>query len=134
MRKYFWLLLFLLLIWPPYSYAKEKTIPQTRIVSWDAVTTYTDESPIMGTVGYKLYYGTLSGTLSKVIDTGTLTRVEVTLPAGEYFFAVTAYDIELHESIKSNEVPGEFIDMVIIVIPKSPTGISCVRKVREIIE
>lgn len=55
--------------------------------------------------GYKLYYGTASGVYGTVISVGNQTTYTVTgLPAGTYYFAVTAYNTEGLESGFSNEV------------------------------
>lgn len=55
--------------------------------------------------GYKVYYGTLSGTYARVLDVGAVTSVDVSsLGEGRaYYFAVTAYDIDGNESGFSNE-------------------------------
>src|SRR6266576_1698458 len=41
--------------------------------------------------GYKLSYGTQSGTYTTTIDVGNVTSASVTLNPGQYFFAVQAY-------------------------------------------
>lgn len=55
--------------------------------------------------GYKVYYGTLSGTYTQVIDVGAVTSTDVSnLGEGHtYYFAVTAYDVDGNESGFSNE-------------------------------
>ncbi len=55
--------------------------------------------------GYKVYYGTLSGTYAQVLDVGAVTSADVSsLGEGRtYYFAVTAYDIDGNESGFSNE-------------------------------
>ncbi len=55
--------------------------------------------------GYKVYYGTLSGTYAQVLDVGEVTSADVgSLGEGRtYYFAVTAYDIDGNESGFSNE-------------------------------
>ncbi len=71
----------------------------TGTLSWDAVT-----DP--GTAGYKLHYGTVSGTYTNSVDTGVMTSYTVTnLTEGRtYYFAVTAYNTSGNESGYSNEV------------------------------
>ena len=55
--------------------------------------------------GYKVYYGTVSGAYGTVISIGTQTTYTVTgLPAGTFYFAVTAYNTSGLESGFSNEV------------------------------
>jgi hypothetical protein len=56
--------------------------------------------------GYKLHYGTASGTYSRSIDAGNATTATVEdLVIGQtYYFVVTAYDQTGNESLPSNEV------------------------------
>jgi hypothetical protein len=55
--------------------------------------------------GYKIYYGTAPGVYGTPITIGTQATYTVTgLPAGTYYFAVTAYNTEGLESGYSNEV------------------------------
>lgn len=42
MRKIFWMLLVLLVIWPPYSNAKTVITQDKATLTWDAHTTYED--------------------------------------------------------------------------------------------
>ncbi|MGD0307653.1 MAG: fibronectin type III domain-containing protein [Acidobacteriota bacterium] len=67
-------------------------------LTWDA-NTETDLA------GYKVYYGTASGSYSQTIDVGNVTTFTVRgLGVGAYFFAVTAYNTSGLESGFSNEV------------------------------
>lgn len=55
--------------------------------------------------GFKIYYGTSSGSYSNVTDVGNVTSYTVAnLSTGTYYFAVTAYDTAGVESAYSNEV------------------------------
>ncbi|MGB8170219.1 MAG: fibronectin type III domain-containing protein, partial [Chthoniobacteraceae bacterium] len=56
--------------------------------------------------GYRLYYGTSSGTYPQMFDVGNTTGATVSnLAAGSrYYFAVTAYDTSYLESLPSDEV------------------------------
>ena len=56
--------------------------------------------------GYKVYYGTASGSYSIVVDVGNCTSLTISsLEAGKtYFFAATAYAASGEESGKSNEI------------------------------
>jgi hypothetical protein len=70
-------------------------------LAWDA----NQESDL---AGYKLHYGTKSGTYSNIIDVGKRTSYAVTgLAAGTtYYFAATAYNTKGLESGYSNQVTG----------------------------
>ena len=59
-------------------------------------------------VGYKIYYGTASGTYDHSIDVGNETAYTLTgLTQGQtYFIVTTAYDTSGNESDYSNEVSG----------------------------
>jgi hypothetical protein len=56
--------------------------------------------------GYKVYYGTASGSYSSVVDAGNCTSLTISsLEAGKtYYFAATAYAAGGEESAKSNEI------------------------------
>lgn len=58
--------------------------------------------------GYKIYYGTATGTYDDSIDVGNVSTFDLTgLTKGQtYFIVVTAYDTSKHESGYSNEVSG----------------------------
>src|SRR5262245_34877610 len=68
-----------------------------------AVTLAWDASTDASTVGYRLHYGTSSGTYTSTVDVGNVTTATVsTLQAGTtYFFAATAYDASSAESAPS---------------------------------
>ncbi len=72
---------------------------ETATVSWDANT----ESDLSG---YKIYYGTSSGSYDDVVDVGNKTSFSINnLVVGTtYFFVVTAFDFSGNESGFSNEV------------------------------
>jgi len=65
-----------------------------------------DGSSIKNLKGYKIYYGTKSREYTEVIDVdnpdATTYSIE-NLPAGTYYFAITAYDDRGIESDYSNE-------------------------------
>ena len=71
-------------------------------LEWDAPTQDAAGQPLTDLAGYRLYYSpTLppSGAEGVWLDLGLETRVTVSgLPAGRFFFAVTALDLEGNES------------------------------------
>ena len=69
------------------------------VLEWDANT----ESDLGG---YKIYYGAVSQNYSSVIDVGLVSNYSFgNLEAGKnYYFSVTAYDTNAHESRFSDEV------------------------------
>ncbi|MEJ2691642.1 MAG: fibronectin type III domain-containing protein [Candidatus Thiodiazotropha sp.] len=77
------------------------------LLSWVAPTTRVDDSflPVSELDGYRIYYGTTAADLNVLVDLNddSITEYTVdTLPAGNYYFAVTAYDTEGTESNLSN--------------------------------
>ena len=74
-------------------------------LAWDAPTTNSDGSELNDLSGYKIYYGTSSGSYTTTDDIGNSTTVSISnLAAGNWCFAVTAYDTSGNESDYSNEV------------------------------
>jgi hypothetical protein len=77
----------------------------TATLAWDPPTTYTDGTPVTNITGFRIYYGTVPGSYSKVIDTGNTTTWTITgLSSGAWYFVVTAYDSFGMESDYSNEL------------------------------
>jgi hypothetical protein len=105
-RLVFPLVLFFLLL-TPNSYAGQATL------MWDPPAIPTDVA------GYKVDYGTASGTYTQGIDVGNSTSHTIgSLPDGQtYYFAVVAYNSAGTESGYSNEVSKT------VEIPQSPLTI-----------
>ena len=80
----------------------------TATLTWMPPTEYTDGSALSNLAGYKIYYGTSSGSYSNVItvnNVGTASYVIENIPAGRtYYFVVTAFDANGTESAYSNVV------------------------------
>ena len=75
-------------------------------LGWVAPTENVDGTPLTDLAGFKVYYGASSrsyGDSTAMLLTDQL-EIELSLPAGEYYFAVTAIDDEGNESAYSNEV------------------------------
>ena len=79
-------------------------------LSWNPSTTNVDGTPATNIAGYKVYYGTASGTYTQAVDAGlTITPVTPTftvtnlVTGNTYYFAVTAYDTFGVESSFSDE-------------------------------
>jgi hypothetical protein len=86
----------LLLFFHPFKvYSAQMTL------AWDPNT-----EPDLG--GYKVYYGTSSGTYGVPLNVGNVTDYTLTglTERGGYYIAVTAYDKSGNESVYSNEVSG----------------------------
>jgi hypothetical protein len=109
-------------------------------LSWNPPTTYTDGTPIIGLGGFKLYYGTASGSYSQVLNVGNAAVYTVSNLTGglTYYFAVTAYDTSGVESALSNEVSktmppsGQQYSLTMNksgtgsgTVTSSPAGINC---------
>jgi hypothetical protein len=76
-------------------------------LSWQAPTENADGTTLVDLKGYKVHYGSASKIYSdtiQVTNPGLTTYVVQNLPAGKYYFAVTAYNSTGHESSLSGEV------------------------------
>jgi hypothetical protein len=80
-------------------------------LEWVAPTVDADGQPLADLLGYTLHYRDSSpadGPGSKALDAGATTRFKATgIPAGAWFFGVTARDASGNESALSNEVQVE---------------------------
>ncbi|UFS69351.1 fibronectin type III domain-containing protein [Geomonas sp. RF6] len=107
----FCLVLSLLLACAP-SHAAQTTI------AWDAAAS--------GAVaGYKVYYGTSSGSYSRSIDVGNVTSCTIpSLTDGQtYYFNVTSYDASGRQSGYANEISKTFpLSQYLLTVAKSGTG------------
>ncbi len=89
------------------------------VLTWEAPTINTDDSPLTDLAGYRLYWGTSTGSYpdnqdlgmpscTDVAGTMTCTYTLTDLGAGTYFFAVTAYSAGGYESVRSNEATATY--------------------------
>jgi hypothetical protein len=69
-----------------------------------SVTLQWDRNQDTGTAGYRLYYGTSSGSYQWSVDAGSQTSVGVSLGIGRYYFVVRAYNSNYQYSPPSSEV------------------------------
>ncbi len=78
----------------------------TATISWTAPTTRMDGSSINNLAGYKVFYGTVSGSYSSQVDVGNVTSHQFTGLTDNvtYYFTITAYDALNYESSSSQEV------------------------------
>jgi hypothetical protein len=82
-------------------------------LSWDA-------SPTASVTGYAVHYGKYSGDMEYEADAGdALTYTVADLPAGEWYFAVTAYN-ETSESGYSNIVDTLIAGITITEVAHDP--------------
>jgi hypothetical protein len=86
-----------------------------------APTTRTDGSPLTNLAGYRIKYGTVSGTYPTVIDKqgavcGPYTVSNLT-GGVTYFFVMSAYDANALESANSNQV-----SRTVLIAPPNPPG------------
>jgi hypothetical protein len=90
-----WLWTMLMLVWAAAAGAQQVTL------AWDA-------SPSADVGGYRLYYGTNTGSYPFVTNAGLVLTQAVVLPhGGRWFFAATAYSTNGLESDFSSEVSWE---------------------------
>lgn len=82
------------------------TTSGTATLSWTAPQTRVDGSALTNLAGYKIYYGTQSGSYSaqvSITTPGTTTYVIQNLGPGTYYFVTTAVDSDGNESSFSAE-------------------------------
>lgn len=73
-------------------------------LSWTAPTTNSDATPLTDLTGYRVYYGTSTGTYTQNIDVGNVTTYNLTgLALGTYYFTVRAYDNDGNLSANATE-------------------------------
>jgi len=80
-------------------------------LSWTAPTTNEDGTPLTDLGGYRLYYGTVSGAYSTVLDVGNVLTYQWILGDQEgktLYFNATAYDLSGNQSIYNGEVTLTF--------------------------
>src|SRR5262245_34384654 len=79
-------------------------ITGTATGMWTPPDSNVDGSPLLGLAGYRIYYGTEADVLEEQIDLdnpGLTSHTFEDLPAGTWYFAVTAYSTEDTESVLS---------------------------------
>ena len=85
---------------------------RTANLQWVPPTAYDDESPLdpaTEILGYKVYYGTTSGSYTNTIDVGAnQTETSIEGLSGTYYFVVTSVSTEFEESEYSNEITAKF--------------------------
>jgi hypothetical protein len=100
-----------------FIFTKSSFGAQIRL-AWDAPTTNADGTPLTDLAGYKIYYGTASGTYNsprspKDVENVTTCTLTGLIPGQTYFISVTAYDISNNESTYSNEVSGKATEIFV---------------------
>ncbi|MBI5198088.1 MAG: hypothetical protein HZA19_05700 [Nitrospirae bacterium] len=111
------LLIVYLLLYSP-VYAGE------AILSWEPPATNADGTPLTDLAGYKVYYGTASGSYGDFVDAGNVITYTVSnLPETvAYYFAVTAYNTTGNESGYSNEASKTIPDTTPPVVSEVSTN------------
>jgi hypothetical protein len=88
---------------------RDNTTSGRIVLSWVAPSTRDDGSylPLTELEGYRIYYGSSADTLTMLVDLNDTDITEYSvdsLPSGNYYFAVTVYDLDGSESAFSNLV------------------------------
>ncbi len=74
-------------------------------LAWDAPTTNEDGSDLTDLAGYRVYYGTSSGSYTNSVNIGNITGATInSLSSGTWYFAITAYNSSGIESSYSTEL------------------------------
>lgn len=90
---------------PSFAIAVSDVAMGSASLSWTPPTRNTDGSTLTNLAGYKIYYGTSSGTLNKTVqisNAGVSSYVIENLSPATYYFAVKAYTAAGVESALSN--------------------------------
>jgi hypothetical protein len=91
---------------PAFTITVKAATTGSATVGWTAPTTRTDGTPLTTLAGFKIYYGTASGTYTTtiVVANPTISSYVVSnLAAGTYYFVATAYDASGLESAYTTE-------------------------------
>ncbi len=79
--------------------------PSSVTLAWDAPVLCADGTQLDDLAGFKIYDGSQPGVYTSVTDVGSMTQFPLSsLPAGDYYMTVTAYDLAGNESGFSNEI------------------------------
>ncbi len=92
---------------PAFSIGVQQVAMGSATLSWQPPTTRTDGSPLTNLAGYRIRYGTASGSYPNLIDipNGGLTSAVVeNLSAATWYFVASAYDTTGAESNYSSQV------------------------------
>lgn len=75
-------------------------------LAWEPPAENEDGSPLTDLSGYRIYYGSFSGSYDDtvVVEDAAVTEWNMELASGEYYIAMTAFDSEGNESAYSNEI------------------------------
>jgi len=85
----------------PFTIAVQQVSSGSATLSWQPPTLRSDGSPLTNLAGYRIRYGTALGNypnVRQIANAGVTTFVIDNLPAGTYYFVVTAYDSNGGES------------------------------------
>lgn len=88
-----------------------RTVNINATVTWTAPTSNADGTSLVDLAGYHLYYRHSDDVYSVPVRVGNTTSYTVSaagVPAGTYYFAVTAYDSDGNESDYSEEASKIF--------------------------
>ncbi len=89
---------------PDYGRCVDRTGGSEITLYWEHPLLNVDGSPLVNLVGYRVFYGKLSGTFSKSLDVGPNTNPTIyNLDPGIWYFRVKVYNTEGLESNFSNE-------------------------------
>lgn len=75
-------------------------------LEWEAPVARADGSPLNDLAGYRIYYGTNTGSYTSSVDIGPSTTcvIDDLATGSTYYFVVTSYDSSGNESELSNEI------------------------------
>lgn len=92
---------------PVFAIAVQQTSMGSATLSWQAPTTRTDGTPLTNLAGFRIRYGTSSGSYPNVLqipNAGISSAVVGNLPPATYYFVISAYDNAGAESANTSPV------------------------------
>jgi hypothetical protein len=92
---------------PAFSISVQQVAMGSATLSWQPPTTRTDGTPLTNLAGYRVRYGTASGSYPNLITipNGGLTSAMIeNLPPATYYFVISAYDSQGMESANTSPV------------------------------
>jgi hypothetical protein len=74
------------------------------LLGWTPPTLDVDGNPLVGPIGFRVHLGAAQGIYDEVKEAGLSSSLSLSLTAGTWYLAVTAYNLQGQESDLSEEI------------------------------